>query len=786
MSHLAISRHLMRKDLRQVLPLVWMTAILGPILYVLIGNLSNGVIYGASFLLGLPGLFAVGAGAILVSQEKELRTLAWLKSLPIDRRELVDSKTKIGLGALGIVWLASAVVFAIPVLATNGAAITNSKEATGEYGEVALVWILYSVFLLLAGLALAWRFSSTMGSLLAMLPIATFPWIVGDSMARVIQWIIGEKDNHDLLFSAMQILSLSVAIGLSLVFGRRWGVQYFEAVTAPREMSLAKRTSPPPSIRWLSLAPQAPDVALVRQYAIQNRWLLAAAAVALMACAIVASIAYPSNDGSIGEQWLVGSIAVSVAAVIALGVYSFQGENTQQRIRFLSDRGVSPTTVWLSRHVIPMLLFALTTLVYVAATLVFVRTTTPWGSLLLTVAGRGLVFLGWQLFVYGVAQWCGQVATGPILCMIGAMFLSGTLSLVGVFYLFGMRAPWMLLCAFAIVPYAASYHRTREWMDGRRGKRYVATHAAWLGLALLIPISPTLLYTLTAERIPRSILTELKERVERRNGKFYPEFNHAFVERDWHAQVDELDNRKPAPTPKELRQWIQQEGSPVDTEYLRSLLTYTKIKLESPDATPAAEEEYRNAIQLVLESAKWLRRSTSLMSQEHADILEIQLLREASRQGAPTRIGDPLYRELGSLLCNTQYRDEGRRVALALAWDEIHATLHSSNQMLSFGSIWVPEHISNKTVVDAAASDRLMDGVVIRMWQILETRDPEQIDSLKNQIAEFWGAPNRFHESSTTSTFWYQLFQFGYLRLPSSEWHGAWEQQAIELFREQR
>ena len=98
-------RYLCWKEVRQVLPLVWMQLGLGLCLQLLF-LLHPNRMFVPRFLVfaGMPSLFAVGAGVLLVGQEKERRTLDWLRSLPIAARDLVAVKLATGLVALIAVW----------------------------------------------------------------------------------------------------------------------------------------------------------------------------------------------------------------------------------------------------------------------------------------------------------------------------------------------------------------------------------------------------------------------------------------------------------------------------------------------------------------------------------------------------------------------------------------------------------------------------------------------------------------------------------------------------------
>ncbi|MEO8269896.1 MAG: ABC-2 transporter permease, partial [Aureliella sp.] len=100
--------HLWWKELRQLLPLVGLLFIVGLLLQLLtLVTPSDFEWRNAAVVLGMPGLFAAGAGALLVGQEKELHTFNWLRSLPVPPRDVVRTKLLAGLLGLLLVWLVS-------------------------------------------------------------------------------------------------------------------------------------------------------------------------------------------------------------------------------------------------------------------------------------------------------------------------------------------------------------------------------------------------------------------------------------------------------------------------------------------------------------------------------------------------------------------------------------------------------------------------------------------------------------------------------------------------------
>jgi hypothetical protein len=72
------------KDTRQILPLVWLQLGLGIVLQLLIMlNRQNPFTPQVLLIVGMPSLFALGVGALLVGQEKERRTMDWIRWLAV-------------------------------------------------------------------------------------------------------------------------------------------------------------------------------------------------------------------------------------------------------------------------------------------------------------------------------------------------------------------------------------------------------------------------------------------------------------------------------------------------------------------------------------------------------------------------------------------------------------------------------------------------------------------------------------------------------------------------------
>ena len=88
---------LLWKEAKQVIPLIGMLLGVSALLFIVWAATSRQLnvtlqATGDIVPLIMPALFAAGAGAILISHEKETRSLNWLASLPIPIRPIVMTK----------------------------------------------------------------------------------------------------------------------------------------------------------------------------------------------------------------------------------------------------------------------------------------------------------------------------------------------------------------------------------------------------------------------------------------------------------------------------------------------------------------------------------------------------------------------------------------------------------------------------------------------------------------------------------------------------------------------
>nr|MCU0874096.1 hypothetical protein [Pirellulaceae bacterium] len=435
-------RHLCWKEIRQVLPLVWMQLGLGVCFQLLLLFQPNDTfVFRFLVFAGMPVLFALGVGALLVGQEKERRTLDWLRSLPIAAVDLVAVKLAAGIFALLAVWCLNLLLLAIFILPTGRWPVASLIPADPGWEYL---WPLQSVFLLFAGFATAWIFRSSLVALLTLIPLSLLPGMFSLALNGPAPWM---------MVLALIVLSLPL-----LVVGWRRGIKSLapEHVSERRFVWNRAQEVPLGEPEVWTRPTHVPAAMLIWQFVGQNQTLLKGIA-AMLFVALGLLITTPSVDS--GRPALAAFLGLLAASW--LGVLAFQGDGMQERIRFLAERGVSPAKIWWTRHApaLSLLATALTLMVlFLPAYLRSEFLSTP-----------GLLFVVAVLFTYAVSQAVGQVFRSPTIAAIAAPVGAWMLAAYGVSLVALVAAPYWLLAMCALFPWLATFLLMRRWMDGRLG-----------------------------------------------------------------------------------------------------------------------------------------------------------------------------------------------------------------------------------------------------------------------------------------------------------------------------
>ena len=158
------------KEAKQLAPLLAMLVGCGVFLHLLgLFQQSLRVNFHSTIMGLIPVLFAVGVGPMLVSQEKEHRTLRWMASLPVSPWSIVITKLIVSMLGLIVVWCISLAV----TLLFCPSVFTSPLHLIMEM----LFWPATTFFLLLMGFALAWILPTAGSALVALLASVSIAWV---------------------------------------------------------------------------------------------------------------------------------------------------------------------------------------------------------------------------------------------------------------------------------------------------------------------------------------------------------------------------------------------------------------------------------------------------------------------------------------------------------------------------------------------------------------------------------------------------------------------------------
>lgn len=699
MPTVAYPRRLWWKELRQLLPLFTLIPIVGALVFLARLVAMNWIAMPLSsiqdpqqFIWIIPCLFAAGVGAIQVSQEKENRTLYWLASLPVSSTALVFIKMILALSVLALLWL-----IWLPVA---GALFQLAGESTYRLYDRVPNWLLYSVYLLFAGSALAWRTAGPLPALLSLTVAAAVP-VALQSLRYFIQ-----LNHHDNPYPNLLIL-LTCSL-LALILTLRWSRRYFQleqtgadtrfgpagpAPTAWHLLNLDQPLIQQAFGRSATLAPPiSPYSALLWQTWHQNgKWLLALGAFAALAIAMGSRFLFAWGGAEVYSKYsyvhtvTVLSLAVGMfLSLIWMGSLVFLSDSLGRRIRFLSDRGVSPGLTWATRHALPATIAILAVCLGVAL-----------ARLDLTAIGETecliLLLMAWLL--YGTSQWTAQVIPSVTLAFLAAPLCSLLMLFYFVFGISMVGTPLILMMAFFVIPLAATWHGMRAWMDSSHQRKFYLTHFGWLLAMLVIPVMPLAWSALNEPKLSVSFEQEMLDFLQDQ-----PAFNDklpGIVLRYSSEQSTPTDEQDAEPTDKsaqhislldhqrEVMQDLSNQLAKVSSgiavgnndsgrndvirscQYLHSICQHTRLSWLKEPATDESLKHYRTALQILRKIAYQMRLNQSILAQDFADVVEIWLLSELHQPESLQNMGEDVYAGLVKQIGDIPKRKAARQLAVA-------------------------------------------------------------------------------------------------------------------------
>lgn len=791
MNHRIAIRRLWWKELRQLAPMIAMLIVIALFLQLILlipgPNIEETHAVQLAFLIGLPGLFAVGAGALLIGQEKELKTIRWLSSLPIPPRQLLRTKLLACLLGLAAMWVVS---FMLTMLFTLGNFRVSSQLSVLDEGSLTIgSWILHSLFLLLAGIALAWRFQSSLISLIAIVPIALLPALTAWILTNITS--SGEQPTATSILLGCQLFFVTAA----LLWGWRVGIAALGPARAANAHSLQQRRVASPVVYS---NPHTPFSALLWQAFTQNR----AALIGCSSLAILAALlGFGISTDSYFEPVLTSGLC-GFAAVSWLGSSVFQGDKLHSRIRFLADRGVSPRAVWLSRHAAPVAVLVVGSIIAAC-----ILTTNMFDSANMTdFVFAGFAFLGITLLVYIVSQWASQLFSSPIVAAIGGPALScGAVGYV-VFSYNNLGTPVWLIGLCTLLPLLATFLLMRPWMDCNTGKRFWCMQAGLLACFTLVPAAPFALDFATTKSMSFQTHNEIFDTKYRRTTKTQPTELILSTDRriqdyaDGHSGIlpegaqfaEDIESvpvaDQAALAKRSLRNQLARNPGSIQAtvrilDFLRSEIVLTRLRLDEPTAESnhtKLAEHYNDTLRLASTIVSRARLSNRLIDQDKADLIEIMLLRELLLSKDQDWLEAETLKSVTNQLADRKARNEARQRAVALSWRNF------GDSDTTLGGYHLPSTVTSNFRTLALRNRRI--GCVVEVLWNYAKKSTGSTTELRTELASFWydsaeryglGPHATFRRANSAEKFLSSSQRRTVV--PGTQWHAGWETEAQQL-----
>ena len=476
------------KETRQLFPLVVVLVVVA-VLIMALNSVSASLlgvaklrVPGEVILLVFPGLFAVGAGPLLVGQERTNRTMDWLALLPISIPRLFWTKLLVGAVGLALMWVIT--LCAISLLGLRSVSGWEVDERSGTTYRYA-VWLSHSVYVLLSGFFVAWWIRNQFHSLIALVPIAFAPMLL-TSLAASISGRRLMTPEVDWGVFALTLIGIAVMLPLSYWAGARalgpakalTDRQTRKAITGQALVGgRADGFVQTPTFRteFASLVWQTIRSA-------QSVWMILIGALLVSFAILLWLEAAASRTGHNSFSLVIPSLLLVMVAISWMGVCVFKQDGGGDRIRFLADRGIDPWKVYVARQIVPIAIISGSMFLYGVW-----QVTRPWhdgkSSSQLPIPPF-LVLTVCALICWSISQWISQLFRTLLLSVIFAPLMS--LITIG----------WMVYCCLAIgfplwavstaivVPLLATLVLMPRYMDSRN--RPVLYAVAGLVVAILV------------------------------------------------------------------------------------------------------------------------------------------------------------------------------------------------------------------------------------------------------------------------------------------------------------
>ena len=776
---------LLGKELKQLAPLVVTLLGCGVLLHLLglLQENTNRSGFHATILTLIPVLFAVGVGPLLVSQEKEQRTLRWMASLPVPPWSIVVSKLIVSMLGLIFTWCISLAITLV---------FCPSAIATTDYADLEFwFWPANTFLILTMGFALAWIFPTAGSTLVALLfsAIAAGVFAILATNGSVYSTFLG----YLLFFQALVTAVLLVA---AIWFGNSSFVT--EAKSKSSLSWLKRREHSKVAVDRTQTLPLSPASGLIWQVGWQNRMLwVGALFIGFMG---LGCLTYGILD--LQSQAIMDITPIAGCLVLSwLGASVFGSDANHGRIRFLAERGISPFKIWWTRLALPLSCIILGLLVFC----LLLKTSSSWHDWA-PARNMSVSDMVWLcgLLTFGLAQWLPQwtrstliaFCVAPVLSIISLVYVSFMMDLIG--------APWWLLVVSVCISFAATRLMLRPWMDGRTGLKYWLAQSALLIGAIALPMIPFLITFATYPDMPAALRQELTEEAKQYEPSLYGKRTELVIPKEVQGDTTNETGDKfigLGDSVSDLivaldRQLSTIEGPIAYSYYMRVVIKEAQLMSlrmstnndQPEDGQQQYRDRYHSSLVLLSKLAIRMRMSESLFDQEVADQIERWIVNELLQPGRKELFSDQEYSTMVAALADQIGRYQSRRRAVVVAWYGYSNHWVGQGQN-GFGGLNRPTVPMKSIAASRLVAERNVGRATAALLEYLES-EPSDSARFPTEIAAFWPAAAEDYEwkvtnadanSIRTPTELWQGVNVNSIRTPGVLWHQDWETKAVEL-----
>lgn len=769
------NRGLIWKEVRQLIPLVAMLFAVGVVLLLVwqmspdqMGEFSQ---FGRYIPLALPGLFAVGAAAIAVGQEREQKTILWLASMPVSPQRLIRTKFLVCLAALCVMWIGCWLLMKFELmmgLFPQGFRFPfspnlNQETYTTKFSAI-LYWHLHSLYVLVCGFYTSWRIKNSFASLIAIIPLAFAPFAIvqfGDFTRRM----LGGGPYVDV--RTLNIVTPAVTLAATAIVGLlAWRAAMRVLLpTAARKRSKDETGILPYAVFFLSGdAPRSvPDqpfrsttLAMFRQSFGNNRLVLAG--ILLM---ILAGL-FGLMAGHLSHQWIQrgGSfllIWIGCFGVCCLGVFAFTGDGKAERLRFFADRGVSPAKLWLGRHLLAVAVIGIAALFYIVVGVIsesivnetYYSRAPPLFAVILSA-----------VYCYNISQWVGQTFRAlPISLVLAPVAIAVSLSAAAavlpwsddilmymLYILYWSPVLLALVVVWCMLPLLATLLSMRKFADGVRGRALILSSAPALVLFIVIPLIPITVEHFSFPSIKTAQRHSLVQQALQANAmRGLPEGSVSFHTHNGRSafpgESDQHDPVDPATTPQyDERDFTASQlvniyvddsydnGVRADPETVKgivSLASFAQVRFEQ---SPGGKEhllELNEWVDTMTKMAIRLRRSRRLIDQDHADATESWIAELLVHDSYQPHLDSPIAQAAMKQVADKKGRLAGRRRAVLISWYDWNEQRKSGDPASRFGGYLINgwSGLNRSKLGQWLFRDRMIDSIAFNLLEYLNAEE---------------------------------------------------------------